>query len=688
MRSGALAGLLLTSLAGCAGVQKPEGPEVDLLELKGAKQISQDEVKQKILTAESSFLPAWIPLLGHTDYFDPNAWQADLRRIERYYQSRGFYQARVLDDHVVDLKPGHVAVVVQLKEGPVTHIASVTVNGLDALPADQQQSVQKKLPLQVGEPFLEDNWNQAKQLLATRLKELGYAEAAVEGEALVEVDKSAAALTLSATVGQRYRFGNIFVATDPDAQVTPKQIVEQVEGAIVPGEWYSESALNEAQGLVFQMGVFGAVKVNRGAPDRAEGTVPVVVDVKEAPFHTIRIGPGIGIDPVRHEIRLVGEYTDRNLFGGLRRLTLRGKAGYAFLPTVWGVAAGDANAKSGPVFRILTEFEQPRLFFRTVNLLASIDLSSGLEPGYGYIGGTGRLGLSWRPTTTLTIFPSYNLDVYRLYSPVPLGAGVPEVLFGCPMICVISYLEQTVEWDRRDNKIEPRTGTYLALSLQEGGLGGVFRYFRIQPEARGYLSFGEQKRVTLAMKLKVGTLLTGPNEDSPIIARFFSGGSSMRGFSSRRLSPLLAQPRASEPAPELDPNPNRVVPGETLPLGGKGLLEASVELRWKVWGDLMLSVFNDTGIVTQESLNFEDFGQFLYTAVGFGVRYLTALGPIRVDLAVRLPLGGPQHVFQVDPRTLSYPTGGCFFGLGQTPATYAGYPEGVCSFHLSIGEAF
>src|SRR5207302_7301979 len=117
------------------------------------------------------------------------------------------------------------------------------------------------------------------------------------------------------------------------------------EGAIHPGDWYTESALSEAQGLVFQMGVFGAVRVTPGAPDRAAGTVPIVVDVREARFHSIRVGPGVGIDSVRQEARLIGEYSDRDFLGGLRRLTIRGKAGYAFLPTIWGAATGAAGAK-------------------------------------------------------------------------------------------------------------------------------------------------------------------------------------------------------------------------------------------------------------------------------------------------------------------------------------------------------
>lgn len=688
MRRPVLLGLSL-ALAGCAGKGvKPDGPEIDSLKIEGTDHLGSRAVAKKILTTPSSWVPAWVPFFGHDEYFEPSAWQADLRRIERFYQAQGYYQARVLDDDVAETKPGHVALTVKLKEGEPTKIVALRINGLEALLPEHQEAVKNKLHIEVGDVFLEEEWSHCKAQLLNRLKELGYAETVIEGEALVDLEKATASLTLTAAPGQRYKFGQVFVATDPDGQVPPKRIAEQVEAVVHAGDWYSESALAEAQGLVFQMGVFGAVKVNRGAPDREKGTVPVVVDVREAPFHTLRFGPGIGIDAVRQEVRLLGEFTDRNIAGGLRRLSVRGKVGYAFLPTVWGVIGKAADAQSGPVFRVLTEFEQPHFFHRSLAFQPSVELSSGLEPSYGYIGGTGRVGVAWRPLTTLTVVPSYNLDIYRLSSQVQLNGGAPELLFGCPLLCIVSYFEQTVEWDRRDNKLEPKTGTFAALSLQEG-VGGNFSYFRIQPEVRGYLSFGEQQKVTLAAKLKAGTLLTPPNEDSPIISRFFSGGSAMRGFSTRRLSPLLAVPQRGQPlAP--DPNPPDV-PGETLPIGGKGLFEASLELRWNVWEDLVLSVFSDTGMVTVGSLDLRQMDKYLYTSLGFGARYRTPLGPIRLDLGFRLPVGLPQVVqnYQNDRRNLVYPHGGCFGIASSSSSTgYAADPEGICAFHLSIGEAF
>src|SRR5262249_8864505 len=185
------------------------------------------------------------------------------------------------------------------------------------------------------EVLKEDSWANVKREVAAALRALGYAEAEVRGEVFVESTDQTARVRLLVVPGGRYKFGNIFVATGPKPSVQVRYIIDPAEGAIGEGDWFSDKALDEAQRRVFQMGVFGAVKVTTGRPDRDNGIIPVVVDVREAPFHTIRYGGGIGVDPVRQEYRLIAEYTDRNFLRGLRKLPPRAQAGWAVAPAVW-----------------------------------------------------------------------------------------------------------------------------------------------------------------------------------------------------------------------------------------------------------------------------------------------------------------------------------------------------------------
>jgi len=677
-----LTALTLIAASGCShdkGEAVPDQPMVKDIRIDGTKKLDEDEIKKKILTTET---PWWgrIWPFNEIHYFDPNAWQADLRRIERYYQAQGYYQAQVLRQEVNPDGDDGVRLQVEVTEGQPTTISHLEIRGLESLPREHQDAALKDLPLKQGAVFHEEDWAGLKQKMQFALREQGYAEARVEGEVAVDVTTRQAGVELDIIPGQRYRFGTILVAQDDRPKVPARRILEQAQGAIKATDWYSESALAEAQARVFKMGVFGGVKVNRGAPDRQAATVPVVVDVREAPFHTQKLGGGIGIDPTRNEGRVLGEYTDRNFFGGLRRLTLRAKMGYALIPNVL------ATETHGVTLDTLAELEQPRLLFRDVRGQATLGLKRGVEPAYNYFEGRLKLGAIWQPWPELSIFPSYNLEVYRLtgentnVDPQRLGCGIGAQPGGCNVI--LSFGELTLEYDQRDDRSEPRNGYYGALSLQgAGGLAlGDFDYVRFQPDLRFYKTFQPFDRLTLAAKLKLGTLvpLRGTRE-SPIVARFFSGGgASMRGFGNHRLSPMLVVPTADG------------LGVETIPIGGNGLFESSVEMRYRATDNLVLALFLDMGFVSIGSFNFGAPGFVpgnTMFAVGIGARYLTPVGPIRIDLARRLDIGAPLPITG-DPSLAPQPQPGCFGLLPGSDPAYAGSPEGQCAFHLSIGEAF
>jgi translocation and assembly module TamA len=687
--------LVLLLLAGCETAKKDQRPDVDNIDIKGNSALSGNDLKRKILTSEQGIIPEWFPFIGEHHPFDASAWAADLRRIERYYQANGYYQAKVVDSEVEENKPGHVKLKLELEEGKPARILELDITGLDELPADHRAAALKGLPLYKLAIFREAEWEESKARLLRNLQEKGYAEATIDSEAVVDELLNIVRIRIDVTPRQRYRFGPIVVATGEHPHVSQQVVKDAVASAVKTGDWYDESKLTDAQANIFQLGVFAAVKVNRGAPDRAKGEVPIVADVREAPFHTVRAGGGFGIDTLRDEVRATGEYTDRDFFGGLRRLTVKGKVGWAFLPSVVNVIANTGDAQNGPIAKVTTEFEQPHFLATTLSGTVAIQLDSDLEPAYRYAGGNLKVGLPWRPTPRWTIYPSYNLDVYVLSSQVPLGATGPEVLFGCPNVCIVSYLEQLIEWDLRDNRLEPRSGTFASLSLQEGGgpLGGAFKFVRITPEVRGYISFGLEKRFTIAARAKVGDLISFNSDGStPIISRFFSGGNSMRGFGTRRLAPMAIVEQPGVTTKNGIPNANPV-PTEAVPIGGKGLVEASLELRYNVWGDLVIALFGDSGAVTADSLGDGPLWPYYYVAVGLGARYRTALGPIRVDFAVRLPVGVPQITNRNQltglPSGYSYKdatSNVCF--LGNPAPSYAGSPEGACAFHLSIGEAF
>jgi translocation and assembly module TamA len=240
--------------------------------------------------------------------------------------------------------------------------------------------------------------------------------------------------------------------------------------------------------------------------------------------------------------------------------------------------------------------------------------------------------------------------------------------------------------------MEPRKGFFAALSLQEGGgpLQGSFSYLRVLPDVRGYVSVLDDQSLTFAGRLRVGELwpTSGKPDDTAVVTRFYGGGAtSMRGFSERRMSPLLLAP-APGTFPQLY---------EAVPIGGNGLIDGSFEARYSLTDSWRVAGFVDFGQVTTGLVKPSDVPDMLW-AVGIGVRYITSIGPIRVDLARRLPFGTPPILRELDNSTgefvpTSYPQDWTCFGLfGSRPPTTSTMPipvtDSACTLQISIGEAY
>jgi translocation and assembly module TamA len=685
---------LLASLAvagamvGCASQQKKQAPVVRDLRIEGNQAISARQIKKKILTAKTGWWP-----FATKQYFDPVSWEADLRRIVRLYETRGYYQARIAEE-AANPQPKGVALVVKVDEGAVTKVGTFEVRGLEALPAADREAALLKMPLEVGAPFEESDWESAKSGLIPRLHARGYAKATVEGEALVDVKTHLAAVTIVVHPGIRYHFGAIDVKTAPETHVPAVFVWEQARLAIPEGARYSDDALEEARRRIFGMGVFGSVNVSVGAADEAAAVLPVVVTVREAPFRTLRLGAGLVIDQIHEEARLIGDWTHRNFLGGTRKLTIHAEAGWAFLPNIYAVATNEVSVapRSGPVADLGATFQQPRLFGKpSLKQQSSIDLSRTIEQTYDNLGARMAAGVVWQPRARVSIFPAYHLEVdYLNGSPINSAATAPLTL-GCQTtsgscVVVLSYLEQVVTWDHRDKPLEPRNGFYASLSLQEGGgpLQGDFGYFRVLPDLRAYVSFLDDNALTFAARVQVGELWAISGE-SAVVIRFYGGGAnSMRGFSERRLSPLLQAPVPGTQNPTLY---------ETVPIGGNGMFTGSFEARYSVLENLRVATFVDVGQVTTGLFRVDDLPGVLW-AVGVGLRYLTPIGPIRLDLARRLPFGTLPTLYttNMDTGAINKPTNtysvdeSCFGLFGSHPTTQVS--DGYCTLQISIGEAF
>jgi len=116
----------------------------------------------------------------------------------------------------------------------------------------------------------------------------------------------------------------------------------------------------------------------------------------------------------------------------------------------------------------------------------------------------------------------------------------------------------------------------------------------------------------------------------PPTKRLYSGGGgSVRGYAQDYIGPL----------------------DHGNPRGGRSVLEAGVELRARLFGDIGGAIFTEAGSVSTET--YPDFEDGIQTAAGLGLRYYSPAGPIRVDVAFPINPRSQDDAFQV------------YFSIGQ-----------------------
>jgi translocation and assembly module TamA len=167
--------------------------------------------------------------------------------------------------------------------------------------------------------------------------------------------------------------------------------------------------------------------------------------------------------------------------------------------------------------------------------------------------------------------------------------------------------------DRADNVLDPRRGWRAEARIEPTyAFGqGSGAYVRGIGQVRGYVPLDEDRLRVLAARVRLGTVAGAGRSDLPIESRFYAGGGgSVRGYAYQAIG-------------------DRSDVNE--PLGGKSLMEVSVEARWTVRPKIGVVAFVDGGATS--SRVYPAFEDMRYGA-GLGVRYATPAGPIRLDVAV------------------------------------------------------
>ena len=559
---------------------------------------------------------------------DPYLIQVDADRIRGEYMRRGYLDVDVRSR--TERKGDDATVTYTVEEGPRAK-TRVVIRGLPAdFPLDK---IRDALMLHDGEPFDYDVYDLAKPKLLGVVQDQGYAHAQLTANVIADRASHTAIVRLAYIPGPKCTFGvaEITGVTGELAQAVSDRV------AFEPGQQYSTEAIVQTQRNLYGFGRFSTVQVQ---PDKASGeVVKVAISVAESARHEVKLGGGFGMDPQSYEIRGRAGYAITGWPFPLETVTLDLRPAYALLRN------GD---DSEPRIRALAKLERQDLFWTYAKGVVEGGFNYLTVEAYTSYGPLVRLGFEtrlWTERVVLRVGWGLEAVGFRQFNPA-ITPPIQQML-GIDHSERIGSYQQALVVDLRNHPIQPTLGAYAEVHTAEGTryAGGAYQFFSVVPDLRGYvpLPFG----AVLAAHLKFG----GIYGDVPATERFFSGGTnSQRGFAERKLSPF---------ATAMD-DMGKVT--SRVPYGGAGLIDTSVEARVPLTTvkamPLNVAAFLDGGDVT-ETVGELDPGN-LHWAVGAGLRLITSVGPVRLDVGYRLNRTG-----------------------GANPE-----PDSHFAYHLTIGEAF
>ena len=500
-------------------------------------------------------------------------------------------------DTVVN-RGGEAHVAISVVAGPVFTFARPDAATVSGEPIDLSD-----YGIETGAVARSERVVEAGRQLVAAWRDDGYAFAEISESTLTaDHDTDTLEVMLRLDPGPRAVFGEVSVMGAQD--VRPQFIVQQAD--IPVGGVFNPQVLTRAAARLRGLGVFDSVVVEEADAPAADGSVPVTITVSERKPRTL----GAGVTAATTDgLGLEGFWTHRNLFGGAESLRVDG-----------GVSGiGRSNFSTLFDYHIAATFEKPGIWgpattFRATAEALYQDTDAFVKRS---LGGSAGFEHNFSETTTGEIDLKYEYADY-------------DDAFGPAQASILSLPTQIVR-DTRDNRLNPTSGYRILLSGEPSyDTSNSSAFFKTSGSVSAYRAVNESGRLVLAGRVGAGTIVGSSLSDIPADRRFYAGGGgSIRGYSFQAAGPRL----------------------DDRPTGGLSLVEASVEARFQLTERIGAAAFVDTGGAFESSVPGQDGTWF--TGVGTGIRYLTPVGPIRLDVAIPLD------------KISGEPDYGIYLGLGQ-----------------------
>ena len=544
----------------------------------GNRAIEPWELKNVMETKEATL----ISFITGTGVYQRETLRNDLRRLEAFYQTRGFLRVEVSEPDVrVDPKAKGIFITITVKEQDQYRVGRLQVAGDDLFSAPELKNLMK---LQEGEIFDRSQLANDVLKLSDRYTERGYAFADVVPLTNIDPEKRLVNIDVRIDRGPQVRVGRVLIVGN---EITRDKVIRR-EIRLSEGDLFDSTKLRRSRQRLGNLGFFEEVKLDtRRRPE--EDLVDLEVRVKEQPTGAFTAGAGYSST---QSVIGTASIRQNNLFGRGQRLSLT-----AALSSI----SGDFTLSFTEPYFLDSQYS---LGLEAYNRSFNYDTFDSHELGAGMrfsrpFGEYLRLGLGYR---------------YEDINITDVADNASQRIKDLAGRSTSSVITPSMIWDTRDNALNPSRGFYnlLTVDFAGGPLGAENQFYKSVGETNWYYPLVSD--VVLSLRGRLGYAEGYGGKELPLYERFFVGTQAMtiRGYQLKEVGP-------------------KDINGD--PIGGNSEILMSAQLRFPITQGLSLIGFIDTG-------NLYDKGEFdptrLRAGVGAGIRFVTPLGPLALDYGFKL----------------------------------------------------
>lgn len=562
--------------------------------------------------------------------------------IRTIYRSRGFTRAdvRAVPATLPDADASadrRLEVSVTINEGPRTRVGAVAIAGNTVLTEAELRGMIVTAP---GRPFNELEIAADRDRIDLEYRNRGYDSIVVQPQVVLADGDTRADVSLAISEGPQIFVDQVIILGN--RRTSLDTIAREL--TLRPGEPLGYSAMLESQQRLSALGLFRRIQitalVHPGEPRR-----DILVQLEEAPPTTLGYGGGLegtvrvrsdeqGLAEERFELAPRGffEVTRRNLFGKNRSVSLFGRVSLKSRNVVFadnGLRLTEPDGRYGfNEYRVYSTYREPRIFNSRAEFLVTGILDQAIRSSFNFRTREARAELGLRVSPIYSFAGRYSFEHTTLFDEQYDESEKPLIDKLFPQVR-LSKVAASLVRDSRDDVIYPNRGTFTVIDGEVAGraMGSEVGFVKTFVQTFAYVSLPTRRRTILAMAARVGAArgfeLKGQEGSEegvqlPASERFFAGGdSTVRGFSLDRLGD------------------ERTITGSGFPTGGNAEAVFQAELRVSILGTRAELVgFMDAGNIFRLASDFDLTN--LRPAAGFGGRYRSPVGPIRVDLGFNL----------------------------------------------------